>query len=109
MRSLLEDKNIIKVGVAPETDALQVRKDHRFQVLNTLDLRYLATMTGHKPESLAKMAASLLDISLNKDLSLSCSDWEAKTLSKEQIEYAAKDVFVAIELFKKFANEIKPL
>lgn len=43
-----------------------------------------------------------LNIEMDKDWDIRTSDWEAHILTERQIDYAAMDVHVAIELFKKF-------
>lgn len=64
--------------------------------------------TDIKPEGLAKMAKSQLNIEMDKNWRIRCSDWEAKELSEQQLEYAANDAHVGIQLFKKVANKIVP-
>lgn len=54
------------------------------------------------------MCNDYLYISMEKSSSEQCSDWEASILSKEQIEYAALDVYAAIGLYKYFASKIAP-
>jgi len=39
---------------------------------------------------------------LDKRAEVRCSDWEASTLSAEQVAYAAKDAHVAVDLFARF-------
>lgn len=95
------------MGVAPHGDAKYLANDYGIKVTNTLDLRYLAEMTACRPESLNKMAKQYLKVELNKDRRIVCSDWEATTLDEEQIEYAAKDAHVGLELFKFFVARLK--
>ncbi|XP_055312171.1 exonuclease 3'-5' domain-containing protein 2-like [Sitodiplosis mosellana] len=106
LEEILEDSDIVKVGVAPYTDAKYLKDDYGVHVASTLDLRFMATAARCTPGGLKKMAKDYLGIPLDK--STQCSDWEAPTLSRPQIEYAALDVHVAIQLFKYFAREIAP-
>lgn len=108
LKEILEDANIVKVGVAPLGDANYLVRDYGICVASTLDLRYLAIMCGHRPGGLAKLSEDHLNVKLDKNWRIRCSDWEASTLTSKQIEYAAKDAHVAIELFKKFANKLNP-
>lgn len=48
------------------------------------------------------MAEAHLNISMDKDWQISASDWEQDELSERQIDYAAMDAHVGVELFKKF-------
>ena len=54
-----------------------------------------------------KLSKKILDISLVKNWRITCSDWEAPNLSAPQIDYAAKDAFVAVEIFKKLYSTLK--
>lgn len=108
LRDLLEDDDVIKVGVAPQGDAQKLAHDFGVGVASTFDLRFLAAMTGKKPEGLAKLSKAILDVELDKNWRLVCSDWEAKELSTKQINYAANDAMVAIEVFKILAKEMEP-
>lgn len=83
-------------------------RDYGVCVASTFDLRYLAAMTGCRPGGLSKMSEDYLKVKLDKDWRLRCSDWEAPTLNKRQLDYAAKDAHVGIELFKFFAARLKP-
>ena len=37
-----------------------------------------------------------------------CSDWEIDVFSMQQIDYASKDAYVAIEIFQKLYNIVRP-
>lgn len=104
---MLEDDNILKVGVAPQGDANYLARDYGVCVASTFDLRYLAAMTGCRSGGLAKMSEDYLKVILDKNWRIRCSDWEAPTLNEKQIDYAAKDAHVGIELFKFFAERLK--
>lgn len=53
------------------------------------------------------MSEDYLKIKLNKKCWGIHLRWESVTLSPEEIDYAAKDVQVAIELFKYFTNKLQ--
>ncbi|XP_058118228.1 exonuclease 3'-5' domain-containing protein 2 [Anopheles ziemanni] len=105
---LLNDDNIIKVGVSPFDDARLLREDHRLKVESTLDLRFMAERAGLEPFGIARLANEVLGLTLDKHWKIRCSDWEAPELSERQIKYAASDAHVAVELFKKFAYKLVP-
>lgn len=81
------------------------------QVRSTFDLRYMADIANCSDGSigLGKMAEKYLGIQIDKSPSIRCSNWNGLSLSVEQIDYAAKDALVAIELFKHFAEKIEPI
>lgn len=66
-------------------------------------------MCGCKPGGLGKLSETFLNVRLDKNWRIRCSDWEAVVLSAKQIEYAAKDAHVAIEIFKILADRLIPL
>lgn len=115
MQAILQDRSILKVGVGPLEDAKYLYQDfYGGNVENhtraTLDLRYLSDMANcfEGTAGLGKMAATYLGVALDKRLHIRCSNWNALSLNVEQIDYAAKDALVAIELFKYFAEKIEP-
>lgn len=105
---LLNDDNIIKVGVSPYEDARVLREDYRLKVESTLDLRYMAERTGLEPLGIARLANEVLGITLDKHWKVRCSDWETPELSDRQMKYAASDAHVAVELFKKLSYKLVP-
>lgn len=108
LRELLENDDIVKVGVAPRGDAQILSHDYGVGVASTLDLRFLAVLAGRKPAGLAKMSKSILNVELDKHWRLVCSDWEAKQLSEKQILYAANDALTAVEIFKTLSKDLRP-
>lgn len=108
LRELLENEDILKVGVASQDDAMKLAHDYAVGVASTLDLRYMAFEARVKPEGLGGMTKTQLGIELDKDWRIRCSDWECGTLTPRQVDYAALDALVGIELFKKFAEMISP-
>lgn len=108
LRALLEDPKIIKTGVACTEDGHNLLQDYSIKVNGTFDLRFLALLASHKAEGLARLSKNILNIELTKNWRITCSDWEAPVLTPEQIDYAAKDAFVAVEIFKKLYKEIRP-
>ncbi|XP_059620765.1 exonuclease 3'-5' domain-containing protein 2 [Phlebotomus argentipes] len=108
LRELLEREDIIKVGVAPNEDARLLCADYSVHVASVLDLRSMANLVGEQPLGLSKLSQTFLGIELDKDWRLRCSDWAAPELDAKQLQYAANDAFVAIELFKYFSRRISP-
>lgn len=65
-------------------------------------------MCGYQSGGLAKLSKTILNVELDKNWTIICSDWETPVLSSEQIDYAAKDAHVAIEIFKILADRLIP-
>lgn len=104
----MEDDSIVKVGVAPFDDANYLARDYGVCVGSTLDLRYLAMMAGDQPHGLSKLSQEYLNVKLDKNWRIRCSNWEAGELSPLQMEYAAKDAHVAVEIFRVLAKKVEP-
>lgn len=109
LRKILEDPDIIKTGVTPSNDAKLLLQDYAISMNGTFDLRFLAVLTNHRADAtgLARLSKAILNIELDKDWHVRCSDWENEHLNPKQLDYAAKDAFVAIEIFRKLYNSIR--
>jgi len=114
LKLLLEDRKVLKFGVAIQEDVRRLR-NHGINVRGFVDLRNLAqrcipmhdqvnsTNTteeeGLRWSSLRSLSTNLLEIKLNKNHHIRCGDWETDLLSKAQVLYAAKDAIVSLEIF----------
>lgn len=107
MKEILEDENIIKVGVIPLHDANYLKQDYGVGTKNTLDIRYLVQLAGCEVGGLKFMTEKYLNLKWKENFRYHAL-WEEPNLSAEQIEYAAKDAFAAVELFKLFSEKLQP-
>lgn len=96
LREILEDGRIIKLGVGTGNDAQRLYRDYLIEVRGALDLRHLF----HTQFGLARLSKNILGINLDKRMQ--CSDWESDALSDRQIQYAAMDAHVSVEMFKQW-------
>lgn len=100
--------------MTPLTDAVYLFEDfsdgNMKRARGTLDLRYVSNLAQcfDLQTGLGKMSEKYLSVTLEKNKDVRCSNWNALSLSAEQIDYAAKDALVGIELFKHFAEFIEP-
>jgi hypothetical protein len=53
--------------------------------------------------SLSALSQQILGVTMDKDWKIRCSNWEASQLSERQIQYAANDAIVAVQIFFKLA------
>lgn len=107
-QELLEDDSIVKVGVAPFDDASYLAKDYGVCVASTMDLRFLAVLAQCEPRGLSKLSQEHLNVKLDKNWRIRCSNWEASELSPKQMEYSANDAHVAVEIFRVLAKKVDP-
>lgn len=113
LKSILEDPTIIKTGVAIKNDALKLQRDFQIHTRNALELSNLAKLAQPERWKDRKYLISLRDLTrtylgrrLRKD-AVRISNWEKYPLTKEQIEYAASDTFVSLEVLRAISEYFK--
>ena len=99
---LFEDEKIIKAGVGIRDDLKALRKHREFLPVNCYDLSLIAKQVGLQVESVKKLTALLLGFRISK--SAQTSNWEAPTFTQKQVEYAATDAWVCLELYMKLRD-----
>ncbi|MEX1239540.1 MAG: 3'-5' exonuclease [Cyclobacteriaceae bacterium] len=99
LASLFSNSGIIKTGVGIRDDLKALQKLHAFDPVNCYDLSTLAKEAGLQVESVKKLTALLLGFRISK--SAQTSNWEVPTFTQKQIEYAATDAWVCLELFHR--------
>ncbi len=97
--AIFESERIVKAGVAIRDDIKALQAIKPFQPASFIDLSVLARQVGLQVESVKKLAALILGFRISK--SAQTSNWEASTLTEKQIEYAATDAWVCLELYQK--------
>lgn len=97
--ALFENPNVVKAGVGIRDDLKSLRKHREFEPASCLDLSNLAKQAGLQVESVKKLAGLLLGFRISK--SAQTSNWEAPSFTQKQIEYAATDAWVCLELYMK--------
>ena len=103
--SIFENPNIIKAGVAIRDDIKALQTVASFTPASFIELATLSKSAGLQVESVKKLAALMLGFRISK--SAQTSNWEAPTLTEKQIEYAATDAWVCLELYGKL-KELLP-
>jgi prolyl-tRNA editing enzyme YbaK/EbsC (Cys-tRNA(Pro) deacylase) len=102
LATLLSDTSLIKLGVGIAHDLQLLRTQYGLSSRGVLDLQNIAACSGCVHSGLQRLAAEALGVHLNKRVELRCSDWEADVLSPAQIDYAAMDAHVALDIFSHF-------
>ena len=97
-----ENENVAKVGVGIRDDLKALRKFREFLPANCYDLSLIAKQVGLQVESVKKLTALLLGFRISK--SAQTSNWEAQSFTQKQIEYAATDAWVCLELYLKLKD-----
>jgi len=99
---LLENEHVIKTGVGLRDDLVALQKLRKFHPKGFEDLAVISKKNGLQVESVKKLTALLLGFRISK--SAQTSNWEAVTLSEKQLEYAATDAWVCLEIHKKLVS-----
>jgi ribonuclease D len=97
--SIFENPDIIKAGVAIRDDIKALQKIKRFHPNAFVELATMSKEAGLQVESVKKLTGLLLGFRISKNAQT--SNWEALTLTEKQIEYAATDAWVCLEVYKK--------
>ena len=103
LSQILSETTITKCGVSVDRDLIELMYLSPFNPCSFIDLGDIARMRGIPHHGLRGLAALLLNHRISK--SSQTSDWSRKTLSHNQINYAATDAWISLELFKKFDQE----
>jgi ribonuclease D len=88
--------------VAIRDDIKALQKFRRFNPGGFIDLAVKARESGLEVESVKKLTALLLGFRISK--TAQTSNWEAAVLTEKQIEYAATDAWVCVEIYKKLMS-----
>lgn len=104
LAQLFEDEKIIKAGVGIRDDLKALQKLRPFVPGSFYDLSTLAKRAGLQVESVKKLTALLLGFRISKGAQT--SNWEAANFTQKQIEYAATDAWVCLELYGKLRENV---
>jgi len=102
IQEIFENKQILKVGVAIRDDLKSLQKIFKFNAQNFIELQTLAKEKGLKNFGLKGMTEEVLGARLSKAAKI--TNWEARTLTDQQLTYAATDAWVGLCLFKSISG-----
>lgn len=104
------DESVIKSGVAISSDATKLYKDYGHRLSNCVELSAVARVADeevwashHGLIGLRDLCRTYLQRRLVKDSRTRSGDWSVDVLDRKQLEYAASDVYVGIELLHRLA------
>ena len=84
-------------------DLKALQKIHQFQPEGFVELAKLAKENGLEVEGLRKLSAILLGIRISK--SAQTTNWETRTLTEKQINYAATDAWVCHNIYNQLLKK----
>ncbi|MGN0834262.1 MAG: 3'-5' exonuclease [Candidatus Spyradosoma sp.] len=96
---IFENPQILKVGVAVKEDVLHLKKRAPFDDAGFVDASVYTRRAGIDNTGLRALCAHYLGGRISKNAQV--SNWAAKTLTDQQVVYAATDAWTSRELFLK--------
>lgn len=95
---LLEDENILKVGISIRDDLKELIVLREMQLAGFVDLNDIAKDLGITQIGMKSLTGIFLGARVSK--SQQTSNWETKELSAGQIAYAATDSWICIKIYQ---------
>lgn len=99
---LLQNPQIIKVGLAVRDDLRALKRLKPFEPQGFVELQLLAKQKGYQDASLKKLAAAVCEFRISKRQRL--TNWESHELTPSQMVYAATDAWVSLQIFERLAD-----
>ncbi len=103
--SLLEDPNVLKVGLSLKDDFLMLHKRAPFNPEGCIELQEYVRAFGILDKSLQKIYALLFQQKISKSQQL--SNWEGEILTDAQKQYAAMDAWACYSIYKLLEELLK--
>ncbi|KAI8983661.1 hypothetical protein BDB01DRAFT_835291 [Pilobolus umbonatus] len=105
LKKLIGCGEVMKIGRSVKNDLQRLFSDYNVVYNGFLELHQLCydvgrLLTPGKDSSLAALTRIILEKTLPKG-NIRTSNWDAISLSKKQIDYAALDAWVALEIYNK--------
>ena len=97
LAGILADKKVLKAGIAIDDDIKKLNDLFFLGPEGFVELADMASRAGIKNAGLRGLAALLFGFRISK--STKCSRWDAPTLERAQIVYAATDAWICRELY----------
>ncbi len=103
LRQLLEDPQVLKIGVGIRDDLRNLRKLGEFKPSGFVDMQEYAARFGIEDKSFSKLMAIIFKVRISKRQRI--SNWEAQELTDAQIRYAATDAWGALKMYQRLTPE----
>ena len=100
LRTIFSAEHVTKAGVSVDDDLKNLRKLFEFHDKSVVDIGKIARSRGMKQTGVRNLAGILLGARIPKGAKT--TNWAARTLTPQQITYAATDAWVCRVLFSRF-------
>ncbi|GAA0153591.1 hypothetical protein LIER_11792 [Lithospermum erythrorhizon] len=103
IKNFLDASNVTLVGVEVQDDVLKLQNEYGLRCnAKTADIQAMAMarwpVTFNRKPGLKKLASDIVGLHMAKPLHVCRSNWEARVLSAQQIEYACIDAFASYKI-----------
>lgn len=102
IKNVLENRDVLKVGVSISYDLKQLQKMFKFEPQGFVELQQVAKAKGVQNMGLKGMTEEILQAALTKGPKL--TNWEATILTPQQLMYAATDAWIGLTLYRALAQ-----
>jgi len=99
IHDLLQNENILKIGIGLKDDYNLLDRLRSFEPKGFLDLNDTMEELGAESIGARNLAEMILEIRISK--SAQTSNWEVEELTQKQLNYAATDAWICLEIYKK--------
>ena len=103
LADILEDPEIIKVGIAIRDDIRLLKQLHPFTAHGFVELQDYVKKFGIENSGLSKLAGIILNFRVSKSQQL--TNWENEELTEPQQLYGATDAWAGYKIFKALIGE----
>ncbi|WP_187395087.1 3'-5' exonuclease [Pigmentiphaga aceris] len=106
LRVVIESDEIIKVGVGIASDRPGLLRKFGLQLGKTIDVSFMLRALGYKDAVGLKTAVAIvLGQRLPKSKKTTTSNWAAKTLTPQQLQYAANDAHASLLIYHALSKQ----
>ncbi|MEQ9304011.1 MAG: 3'-5' exonuclease [Marinoscillum sp.] len=97
LKNLLEDRDVLKIGISIRDDLKELKKIRSFRPGGFMDLNDVAAELGITQIGMRSLAGIFLKSRVSK--SQQTSNWESKELTTGQLSYAATDAWICFKIY----------
>lgn len=101
LRAVLESESVVKVGFGLASDRGPLHRKLGVTLAGTVDVSYMVRRLGFKQAVGLKAAVAIvLGQRFPKSKKVTTSNWAARTLSPQQLQYAANDAHASLQVYQ---------
>lgn len=109
-KNFLSNPAVTFVGVEVESDAMKLRDEYELDCQETSNIRALACSfwpnRWYRRPGLKDLAFQIVGLLMQKPIHVCSSNWEARILSNEQVEYASIDAYASYRIGHRLLKEM---